>query len=555
MSDKDEHKHEKDTNNNKIINSNSGEKEKGHLHQQHHDPVLECQIFERGFGQFLRSGDFSDVTVVAKDNQTYSLHRIILAYSSKYFAKLFDELDKQKEKDEKDNKNGNNNNNVVNNNSGHGDDEKEKDVIQLEGPFTQYFHYVVKYMYEGRVEFNAENAIPLLAMANFYQIKELKNAASDYLLSSITRENALTMLQKAIHFDAEEVANKCITVICKNFNQIASMSFPSSTVSQSSTSTSVTVSHHIPTTNSSITLNSLPLPVVIRIMKQNNLAVSSEFVVYKTVCSYIEANKAQLNQQDITSLFETVRFPWLTYQQLAETEENMLVPRHLLTEALLLRLKQHEVPTAKDSKRDTTDETHPPQNPRLQPRAAYAISLEYHSDFDEHGLFYYIGTNGFKEEWSNPGIRGRVRVTCSSQEKGNVVDVVGRAPTECWTMDVPASWIMINLGSSRSLVPNYYTLRHGGNSKADCLRNWTLQGSNDAKNWTVLIRHSNDTSLNGNFATCSWPIPNCTQAYRYFRVLQTGRNSSNHNFLSLSGIEFYGDLYETRKDEREGFVP
>jgi len=114
-------------------------------------------------------------------------------------------------------------------------------------------------------------------------------------------------------------------------------------------------------------------------------------------------------------------------------------------------------------------------------------------------------------------------------------------------MDVPASWITINLGGSRSLIPNYYTLRHGGNSKADCLRNWTLQGSNDAKNWVLLIRHSSDSSLNGNFATCSWPILNCTQPYRFFRVLQTGRNSSNHNFLSLSGIEFYGDLYEARK--------
>lgn len=226
----------------------------------------------------------------------------------------------------------------------------------------------------------------------------------------------------------------------------------------------------------------------------------------------------------------------LTYQQLAETEENSLVPRHLLTEALLLRLKQHEVPTSLKEKRDNDDIpvnsrysssgeliTHPN---RLAPRAAYAISLEYHSDFDEHGLFYYIGTNGGREEWSNPGIRGRARVTCSSQEKGNVVDIVGRVPTECWTMDVPASWIMINLGSSRSLVPNYYTLRHGGthipqvtkilniykgNSRADCLRNWTLQASNDAKNWVLLNRHSSDVSLNSNFATCSWPILNCTQ--------------------------------------------
>lgn len=421
----------------------------------------------------------------------------------------------------------------------------ERDRIELGGPFTQYFHHVVKYMYEGNVEFTSENAIPLLAMADFYQIKELRHAASDHLLSTITRENALMMLQKAIHFNAEEVASKCITVICKNFNQIASLS----SAATSASAAVQHITHHIPT-NSTITLNALPITTVIRILKQNNLAAASEFVVYKTVCSYIEANQASVSPKDICSLFETVRFPWLTYQQLMETEENQLVPRHLLTEALFMRLKPYEQPTP--SKRNDTEDT-PAPNPRMTPRAAYAISLEYQHDFDEHGLFYYIGTNAGKEEWSNPGMRGRVRVTCSSTEKGNIVDLVGRTSTECWSMDVPSSWVMINLGSSRSLVPNYYTLRHGGNSRADGLRNWTLQGSNDAKNWTILIRHVNDASLNNNYASASWPIPNCTQAYRYFRVLQNGRNSSNHNFLSLSGVEFYGDLYETRKDDPGSF--
>jgi len=43
--------------------------------------------------------------------------------------------------------------------------------------------------------------------------------------------------------------------------------------------------------------------------------------------------------------------------------------------------------------------------------------------------------------------------------------------------------------------------RHGGNSKNDCLRNWTLQGSYDGKTWEIISRHVNDTSLNAPFAT------------------------------------------------------
>ena len=46
---------------------------------------------------------------------------------------------------------------------------------------------------------------------------------------------------------------------------------------------------------------------------------------------------------------------------------------------------------------------------------------------------------------------------------------------ELWTADVPASWICIDLGERRGVVPTYYTLRHGGNYKGDSLRHWDLQ--------------------------------------------------------------------------------
>eukprot|EP01113_Clastostelium_recurvatum_P049604 TRINITY_DN9217_c0_g1_i3.p1 TRINITY_DN9217_c0_g1~~TRINITY_DN9217_c0_g1_i3.p1 ORF type:complete len:565 (-),score=134.25 TRINITY_DN9217_c0_g1_i3:31-1695(-) len=517
----------------------------------------ECALFARGFGTILRTGDFSDVTVVIPElGKEFELHKMILSFGSKYFREYFDRTETS-----------------VPSEPTHPKDIRSSKLCRMEiqGPFAQYFNLVVKYLYEGMVDCSNETAIPLLAMANFYKVKGLKREASTYIANSITRDNAVQMLQKAITFDAEDVAAKCITVICKHFNQIvsivpsspsspsishhaspsiASPSVPSPLVSSpspSSSSSLSTLSH-----SGSSTLNSLSLPVMLRLMHQNNIAVSSEYVVYRTVCSYIQANKADLSQQDIYSLFETVRFPWLTYQQLTESKSNPLVPHELITEALFARLQQHEAPkTPNRSSSSVFDDTEEGEgegsiNRRLVPRAQYAISLQYTSDFDDRGVFYWIGTNGGTEEWVNPHVRGRVRVTCSSQEKGSVVDVVGRTPTECWTADVPASWISINLGS-RTLLPNHYTLRHGGNSKADALRNWTLQGSTDAVNWTVLVRHANDTSLNGNFAACSWPIPHCPQPYRHFRVLQTGRNSSTHNFLSLSGIEFYGDLYEMRK--------
>ena len=112
--------------------------------------------------------------------------------------------------------------------------------------------------------------------------------------------------------------------------------------------------------------------------------------------------------------------------------------------------------------------------------------------------------------------------------------------------------------------PTKYTLRHGGNYRADSLRNWdfqvatlrrsiachscadancTLQGSSNGNDWALLRRHTNDCSLDGPFATNTWNI-DTDKPYRFFRILQTGHNSASHNFLVVSGIELYGDLYE-----------
>jgi hypothetical protein len=58
---------------------------------------------------------------------------------------------------------------------------------------------------------------------------------------------------------------------------------------------------------------------------------------------------------------------------------------------------------------------------------------------------------------------------------GDFRELAGLSPTELWTKDVPASWFMIDLGPGRSVVPTFYTLRHGGNYRADSLRNWDFQ--------------------------------------------------------------------------------
>ena len=138
----------------------------------------------------------------------------------------------------------------------------------------------------------------------------------------------------------------------------------------------------------------------------------------------------------------------------------------------------------------------------------------------------------------------KLTVSASSISKGEVSQLVAFEHTELWTNDVPASWMMIDFGPKRSVVPTYYTIRHGGKYRADSLRNWDFQGSVDGKEWTLLRRHTDDCSLSAPMAYHSWPIElSNLPPLRCFRILQTGHNYSSHNFLVVSGLEIYGELF------------
>jgi len=66
-------------------------------------------------------------------------------------------------------------------------------------------------------------------------------------------------------------------------------------------------------------------------------------------------------------------------------------------------------------KKVETPEDEPETLPiRMTPRATIGIEFRYHSDFDQNGILYYIGTNGNTESFENPSQTGRVKVWCRS---------------------------------------------------------------------------------------------------------------------------------------------
>lgn len=565
-------------------------------------------LFSEGFLKYFTSSKFCDMTLVVR-NKEYKTHRIILVYNSKYFAKKLSEPQYAQQK-------------------------YIRFVLDISDP-NNLFPLILRYVYEGHVKVTDENCVPLLSLANFLEIEDLKKRIATFLSTSIGRKNVLVVLKRAMDFGQEEVKKQCILVLAHNFSRIAAgepleapasahgfagvaahasasarshlrsgsyngvmsrdgpiVGFASATpsaglvpgshssvnlgsagyaglshVSNTGSAGNGKTHTRMGSSNASISTSppggssagahgaskwtsvapsavagtvyaeqespfrSLSVELMLTLLSHPGLAVMNENLVYKSVVDYIKAKGNELTEADRTSLYEQVRFPFLNYNQLQDVIKNNQVPHRLLAEALIVRLGSFESPNTNKANGKAS----------LQKRTNCGMFFDYSSDFDERGVLHWIATQGHTSEWVNP-IRYGVKVTASSSEKGVASDILEIKQNECWTKDVPSSWFAFDLGKNRQLLLTYYTLRHGSNSRQDCLRSWVLQCSDDGLEWETIKRH-NECALNSNFATASWPVM-CTNPHRYFRVLQTGHNSTNKNFFSLSGIEFYGDFYQ-----------
>ncbi|KAJ5070781.1 hypothetical protein M0811_01762 [Anaeramoeba ignava] len=417
-------------------------------------------------------------------NNTYTVISLIIkrtkTNSSKYFKKML--LSEMKEKHEK------------------------RIEVKFSDP-ANVFPSVVRFMYDGHAEITQETAIPILAMADQFIIPELKQTASIFIKQHTTKNNVLDVLAKSIEYHADDVTSKCIYLIAKNFCFLDQSNF-----------------------------NWMPYEIFLKLISHDHLGVKSESTVYYTICQYIK-NHPNINEEEAKILMVSVHYPYLNYEDFEHARQNPYTPKDIIIESLVKRidiLQNNLIPLEDEIK-------------QFQPRPLCGISFDYQSDFDTNGIIFYIGSRSLTNTFSNPARDETIgfHIFTSSIEKGDPLDLTSRSTPQFWTRDIPSSWVIFDFGENRTVTLNYYTLMHGGNYRADTLRNWDIQGSNDKQSWKVLRQHRNDDSLDGKFATCSWRITqNLDKDFRYIRLLQTGYNSTHHNFLVLAGVEFYGELFE-----------
>ncbi len=326
-------------------------------------------VFSMGFLDYFESGTFSDITLVTSDGKEYRAHRLLLAFSSKYFHEILLPLP------------------------------AHTLTLPLDlGDPNDVFPQVLEYIYSGNIVINADNSIPLLAFADKLDMSELKTRTGQYIAATIRRENCISMLKRAFEFDAKEVMDKCTTVIARNFCFLhADFSF-------------------------------LPPAIYLKILQHDDLAVKNELDLFVGLQAYLSVHK-DLSPDQISEMVRCIRFVHFTMEQMSQHAiGNPIVPPELVIEALAAKVSRLENPLQSSSQ--------PPVIPRLRERKRYGLTFEYSDKSgvgpNGNGVISWIATNCGTTEYQNPILRGDIKITVSSIDKGDPNQLLGSEAMEFW---------------------------------------------------------------------------------------------------------------------------
>lgn len=143
-----------------------------------------------------------------------------------------------------------------------------------------------------------------------------------------------------------------------------------------------------------------------------------------------------------------------------------------------------------------------------------------------------------------------VVATRSSNGPGKANDILDhRKCSTSGTGEREGSWWSVDLGENMLLFVTHCALRHGKEEGDSILQHWELQGSIDGIKYKTLAKENKPDGPPPfrdphPYYTGMWSVKGEVKAFRFFRILQTGRNSSSKYGIYLSGVELYGVLFK-----------
>ena len=446
----------------------------------------------------------------------YRLHKVILANHSDFFQAAFDSnlYEAHQSKMEL-----------------HFEDEKQ--VLPL----------VFEYMYTTKIEMNAHNVIAVLNAAQFLQIAELIQLATDEF------EKVLGQLKEDEVDDLEpkETRNyETVELILELWRDAAKFS-----LSNVMDSVHKTLVRNFDLLSPTHDFSFLPYEAFYAFVSDSALIVEDEFKYHSIIAKYVEkqskigdSNQSPassffssslstkipsfltnaLSEEQIQNLFKAVAFEKLSVEQVETIVQAGIVPQSILISGLMNALKSSNGIPVQSVDR-----------PSRVRKCRKSQTFTYESDFDQNGIIYYLGTQGHKKAFTNPQDSSLVKCEMSSILIGSPANLTARSTIPTSTRSQDPEWICIDFGGSVTVRPSAYTIMHGSKSDRCVMRDWAFEGSMDKQNWTTISKHKRDSSLVGSFGTHTWQF-SCDEHFRYFRI--TTRNF----FIQVSGFEIYGEM-------------
>lgn len=166
-------------------------------------------------------------------------------------------------------------------------------------------------------------------------------------------------------------------------------------------------------------------------------------------------------------------------------------------------------------------------------------SAYYHSDGNDFlGILHFYRT----EQPLTPHGDPSVNVTASSTFHGSPQSIVS-GKTDDWfgTMEAAGSYVIVKLNWDKATLTGYSLMTHKESGKGH-MNNWSLSGSNDGENWTVIDKQVFNSVLNSPGKSAYFEIKDCKEGYKYFMLTQDRANPLGYFALSITQIELFGTL-------------
>jgi hypothetical protein len=169
-------------------------------------------------------------------------------------------------------------------------------------------------------------------------------------------------------------------------------------------------------------------------------------------------------------------------------------------------------------------------------------ALDFVSLGDANGIFYFLGTNGLSQAFSNP-VPGVVAVSDSG-----VFSPWNPTPTPVYLTDRDSTvnifhssadtphWILWDFGTGAQVKIRDYTVKNRWDQGVYFPTRFILEGSHDGAAWDLIDDSTVNYTLLDQWARPALDHPNLGP-YRYIRLSDPG-----DPYLVLGEVEFYGDL-------------